>query len=81
MTSGYTPSLGVSVAAVCMVLASGAGAQDTYHGRGGGLRATVPAIFTLMYLQAHRLDTAFYDTHFAPGAYLRTHAAHRQNWG
>lgn len=47
----------------------------------GRFPATVPAIFTLMYLQAHRLDTGFYDTHFQPGAYLRTHAAHQQNWG
>ena len=43
MTSAYTPSL-LSVAAASLVLASGANAQDTYHGRGGGLRATVPAI-------------------------------------
>lgn len=47
----------------------------------GRFPATVPAIFTLMYLQAHRLDTGFYDTHFEPGAYLRTHATHQQNWG
>lgn len=47
----------------------------------GRFPATVPAIFTLMYLQAHRLDTDFYDTHFEPGAYLRTHADHQQNWG
>ena len=33
------------------------------------------------YLQAHRLDTEFYDRHFAPGAYLRTHAEHDRNWG
>lgn len=46
----------------------------------GRFPATVPAIFTLMYLQAHRLDTEFYDTHFEAGAYLRTHAAHQQNW-
>jgi hypothetical protein len=43
--------------------------------------ATVPAIYVKTYLQAHRLDTDFYDTHFAPGAYLRTHAEHDQNWG
>ena len=47
----------------------------------GRFPPTVPAIFTLMYLQAHRLDTGFYDTHFEPGAYLRTHATHQQNWG
>lgn len=46
----------------------------------GRFPATVPAIFTLMYLQAHKLDTGFYDTHFAPGAYLRTHAENARNW-
>lgn len=42
--------------------------------------ATVPSIFSLMYLQAHHLDLAFYDHHFGPGAYLRTHAEHMQRW-
>ena len=51
-------------------------AYDTF----GRFPATVPAIFTLMYLQAHRLDTEFYDTHFKPGAYLRTHADNAANW-
>lgn len=50
--------------------------QDTF----GRFPATVPAIFTLMYLQAHQLDTDFYDTHFQPGAYLKTHADHQKNW-
>ena len=40
----------------------------------GRFPATVPAVFLNTYLQAHRLDTEFYDTHFMPGAYLRTHA-------
>lgn len=47
----------------------------------GRFPATVPAVFLNTYLQAHRLDTEFYDTHFAPGAYLRTHARHDRNWG
>lgn len=47
----------------------------------GRFPATVPAIFALMYLQAHQLDTGFYDTHFAAAGYLRTHAAHDRNWG
>jgi len=51
------------------------------HATFGRFPATVPAIHALMYLQAHRLDTGFYDTHFAPGAYLRTHAEHDRNWG
>lgn len=42
--------------------------------------ATVPAIFTLMYLQAHQIDTGFYDKHFTSGAYLKTHADHDRNW-
>lgn len=50
--------------------------QDTF----GRFPATVPAILTLMYLQAHKLDTDFYDEHFTPGAYLNTHAKNEQNW-
>ncbi len=46
----------------------------------GRFPATVPAIFTLMYLQAHKLDAGFYDTHFDKGAYLHTHADHDRNW-
>lgn len=46
----------------------------------GKFPATVPSIFTLMYLQAHQLDTDFYDKHFEAGGYLRTHANHRENW-
>ena len=42
--------------------------------------ATVPPIFALMYVQAHQLDTDFYDHHFAPGAYLPTQADHDRNW-
>jgi hypothetical protein len=47
----------------------------------GRFPATAPAVFINTYLQAHRLDTGFYDTHFEPGAYLRTHASHDKNWG
>lgn len=50
--------------------------QDTF----GRFPAKVPAILTLMYLQAHKIDTDFYDTHFEQGAYLRTHAEHAKNW-
>ncbi len=50
--------------------------QDTF----GRFPAKVPAIMSLMYLQAHKLDTDFYDTHFRPGAYLKTHAEHEKNW-
>lgn len=50
------------------------------HSTFGRFPATVPPIFLKMYLQAHRLDTDFYDRHFAPGAYLQTHAEHDANW-
>lgn len=46
----------------------------------GRFPATVPSIFTMMYLQAHQLDTGFYDARFGPGAYLKTHADHARNW-
>jgi hypothetical protein len=46
----------------------------------GRFPATVPAIHLLMYLQAHKIDTGFYDTHFGPGAYLGTHKDHDGNW-
>ncbi|MCU0563461.1 MAG: hypothetical protein MUE48_05895 [Desulfobacterales bacterium] len=47
----------------------------------GRFPATVPPVFLKTYLQAHRLDLEFYDTHFAPGSYLRTHARHDRDWG
>ena len=47
----------------------------------GRFPATVPSVFALMYLQAHQLDTDFYDKKFSPGAYLSTHAKHASNWG
>ncbi|WP_255032860.1 hypothetical protein [Rhodococcoides fascians] len=41
----------------------------------------MPTVHVLMYLQAQTIDLDFYDTHFAPGAYLRTHAEHaRRGW-
>ncbi|MFG1377720.1 hypothetical protein [Xanthobacter autotrophicus] len=46
----------------------------------GRFPATVPAVFLNTYLQAHRLDTEFYDTHFGPGAYLSSHAEHDRLW-
>jgi len=50
------------------------------HDRFGKFPGTVPSIFSLMYLQAHHLDLEFYDHHFAPGAYLETHAQHMARW-
>jgi hypothetical protein len=46
----------------------------------GKFPGTVPAIFVIMYLQAHHLDLEFYDTFYQPGSYLRTHAVHMQQW-
>jgi hypothetical protein len=46
----------------------------------GKFPATVPSMFSLMYLQAHHLDLDFYDHHFAAGGYLRTHAEHMERW-
>ncbi len=54
---------------------------DYIHETFGRFPATVQPIHVLMYLQAHRLDTEFYDAKFAAGAYLRTHADHERNWG
>ena len=50
------------------------------HDTFGKFPGTVPSVFCLMYLQAHHLDLAFYDHHFQPGAYLRTHARHMERW-
>jgi len=46
----------------------------------GKFPATVPAVFSLTYVQALHLDTEFYDHHFGPGAYLATHAHHLAKW-
>ena len=46
----------------------------------GKFPGTVPTIFSQMYLQVHHLDLEFYDEHFAPGAYLETHARHMDRW-
>lgn len=51
-------------------------AYDTF----GKWPATVPSVFVLMYLQTHHLDLEYYDHHFAPGAYLRSHAEHLERW-
>ncbi len=46
----------------------------------GKFPATVPTMFVIMHLQAHHIDTGFYDTFHAPGSYLRTHAEHMARW-
>jgi hypothetical protein len=49
---------------------------DTY----GKFPATVPTIALTCYVQAQHIDTEFYDEHYAPGAYLNTHATHMDRW-
>ncbi|MET0407735.1 MAG: hypothetical protein ABW006_05145, partial [Hyphomicrobium sp.] len=46
----------------------------------GKFPATIPSVSILMYLQAHHLDTEYYDKLFKPGAYLPTHAHHHAHW-
>lgn len=46
----------------------------------GKFPATVPSLFVMQYLQAFHLDLEFYDEHYKPGAYLKTHAEHMRNW-
>jgi hypothetical protein len=47
------------------------------HGR---FPATMPTMALTGYVQAHHIDTDFYDEHYAPGAYLGTHSAHMERW-
>lgn len=46
----------------------------------GKFPATVPSMYTIMYLQAQHIDTGFYDTFYNHGAYLKTHAEHFKKW-
>jgi hypothetical protein len=50
------------------------------HQTYGRFPATMPTIALTGYVQAHHLDTEFYDEHYAPGAYLETHAGHLECW-
>ena len=54
-------------------------AQYTWD-RFGKFPGTVPSILVFIYLQAHHLDLDFYNHHFKPGAYLKTHAEHMKRW-
>lgn len=47
------------------------------YGKFPGIRST---IMLPGFVQAHHIDTAYYDTHFKPGAYLHTHAEHMKQW-
>ncbi|MED4582782.1 hypothetical protein P9578_08305 [Brevibacillus choshinensis] len=46
----------------------------------GKFPATIPSIYSLMYLQSHHLDLDYYDRFFGPHSYLRTHAEHLEKW-
>lgn len=46
----------------------------------GKFPGTVPAIYTLTYLQAHHLDLDFYNQFFNAGSYLPTHANNEKWW-
>ena len=48
--------------------------------RFGKFPGTIPSLYSKTFLQAHHLDLAYYDQHFAPGAYLWTHAQHMADW-
>ena len=46
----------------------------------GKFPGTVPSIFVRYYVQAHRLETGYYDKYFKPGAYTDTHKANVERW-
>ena len=47
------------------------------YGKFPGMRST---IMLPGFVQAHHIDTAFYDTHYKEGGYLQTHAQHAKHW-
>lgn len=48
--------------------------------KNGKFPGTFSTIVLPGFVQAHHIDTEYYDTHFQPGAYLETHAEHMQRW-
>jgi hypothetical protein len=47
------------------------------YGKFPGIRST---IMLPGFVQAHHIDTEYYDTHYQDGAYLDTHARHMEIW-
>ncbi|MBW3470475.1 hypothetical protein [Arthrospiribacter ruber] len=47
------------------------------YGKFPGIRSTV---MMPGFVQAHHIDTDFYDRYYKEGAYLSTHAVHMENW-
>jgi hypothetical protein len=50
------------------------------HDKFGKFPGTRTTIMLPGFVQAHHMDTDFYDTHYGEGAYLRTHAEHADRW-
>ena len=50
------------------------------HDKHGRFPGTFTTIVLPGFVQAVHLDTAYYDEHFQPGAYLDTHAGHMERW-
>jgi hypothetical protein len=47
------------------------------HGKFPG---TLTTMVLTGFVQAHHIDTEYYDAHFQPGAYLETHTEHVRHW-
>ena len=54
-------------------------AQYVYE-KHGKFPGTITTIVLPGYVQAQHIETRYYDEHFQPGAYLKTHAEHMQRW-
>jgi hypothetical protein len=50
------------------------------HAKFGKFPGTRSTIVLPGFVQAHHLDTDFYDAHYNEGAYLQTHAMHTERW-
>lgn len=50
------------------------------YGKFGKFPGTRSTIMLPGFVQAHHLDTDFYDRHYEEGAYLETHANHMREW-
>jgi hypothetical protein len=50
------------------------------HDKHGKFPGTLTTLVLPGFIQAHHIDTEFYDAHYLPGAYLEAHANHMQRW-
>jgi hypothetical protein len=50
------------------------------HQTYGRFPGNVDAMHLMWFMQAHHLDTDYYDRFFRPGAYGATHASHLARW-